>query len=113
MRAVLESDVRQVQFPIAFDIDLFVGIDQNVADAWVLQQRLQWTETEDLIENFGDDLISFDRAEQGLLGVDQLRQRRPHLVAQLLSFNRSQGVEVDLIQQLAVERELEILMLLP
>ena len=63
MPGILEGDAGQFELAVPLDVDLFVRVDQDVADGLIVEQRFQRPEPEDLVENFGDDLISFGRAK--------------------------------------------------
>ena len=54
-------------------------------------------------------MITLDGAEQGLFAVDELGQRPADLLAQGLGLDGRQRVEVDLVEQLAMKRELQLL----
>ena len=55
------------------------------------------------------DLLLFERAEQRRLGVDQLNHRLAHFGSHALVVDGGQRFQVDLVHQLAVQRELELL----
>ena len=75
----------------------------------ILQQRLERPQAEDFVQHFVADLLLFERAEQRRLGVDQLNHRLAHFGAHALVVDGRQRLQVDLVQQLAVERELQFL----
>jgi hypothetical protein len=75
------------------------------------QKRLERTESKNFIQDFVADLLFFERAEQRRLGVDQLDHRLAHFAAHALVVDGGQRLQVDLVHQLAVQRELEFLIL--
>ncbi len=79
--SVAEGDGGQFEQALALDVDLLVGVDQNVGDAGILQQRLERPEAEDFVQDFVADLLLFERAEQRRLGIDQRDQRLAHFAA--------------------------------
>ena len=99
----------QFEQALALDVDLLVAVDQNVGDGRVLQQRLERAQAEDLVQNLFGDLLLFERAEQRRLVVDQRDDRLAHFGAHALVVDGRQRFEVDLVQQLAVKRELQLL----
>ena len=106
---VFEAHQRLLQDAVALNVNGFVVVDQNIGDRWILQERLQRTESEDLVENFLDDPVLFDQAERRLLFLHQLRYRGADFRAHPLPGHRGQSLEIDPVQQLAVQRELELL----
>ena len=106
---ILKRNVGQLQLALSLHVDLFVGVDQDVAHGRVLQQRLERTEAEDLVEHLVADLLALDRTEQRRLFVNQRHQRVPHFRTHLLVFDRGQRFEVDLVEQTPVELELQLL----
>ena len=53
MRFILEMDLGLLQLAKALDVAALVGVDQNVGDRGVLQQRLDRS----IAGHFGDDLV--------------------------------------------------------
>src|SRR5262249_13868370 len=54
---VTEDNVRQLQLTAAFDINLTRAVYQDVRDSGILQQGLQRTEPEHLVDNLVRDLL--------------------------------------------------------
>ena len=75
----------------------------------ILKKGLKRTETEYFVQNFIADLLLFERTEQGRLGIDKLNHRLAHFGANTLVVDGRQGFQVDLVHQLAMQRELELL----
>ena len=109
VRVVLELHRRAVQFAAAFHVDQVRRGHQNVGDGGILQQRLERAETEDLVENFFDDAVLFHQAERRLLFFHQLGDGGADFRAHPLAGHRGERFQVDAVQQLAVERELQLL----
>ncbi len=78
-------------------------------DGGVLQQRLQRTQAEDFIQDLFDDAVFFHQAEGRLLFVHQLGDGRANLGADALARHGGEGLQVDPVQKLAVQRELQLL----
>ena len=108
---VAERDTGQFEQAFALDVDLLVAVDQDVGDGRVLQQRLERAEAEDFVQNLVGDLLLLERAEQRRLVVDQRDHRLADFRADALIVDRRQRFEVDLVEQLAVKRELQLLVL--
>src|SRR5579885_1907867 len=109
MRVVLEFDAGALQFAAAFDIDHARRGDQDVGYGAVTEQWLERTESEDFIEHFFDELVLFQEAERGLLFPDEFGNGRPDLLTGLFSGASGQSFQVDTIEQLAVNAELQFL----
>jgi hypothetical protein len=76
----------------------------------VAEQRLDWTESGDLVHDLLDDFFALDLAERRGLGAQKLDDR----VADLLDENRLvldcfEGLEVEPLDEPAVEIDLELL----
>ena len=52
---VLERRRQPLELAAALDVDLLVGVDQDVADRRVAQQRLERPEAEDLVDDVAED----------------------------------------------------------
>ena len=50
----------QFEQTLALDVDLLVGVDQNVGDGGILQQRLERPQAKDFVQHFIADLLLFD-----------------------------------------------------
>ena len=104
-----KADVGQFEQAAPLHVDLLVGVDQNVGDGGILQQRLQRPQAEHFVQHFVADLLFFERAEQRRLGVDQRDHRLAHFAAHALVVDGGQRFQVDLVHQLAVQGELQLL----
>src|SRR5579885_490767 len=111
MLAVPKRDGGKFQQAFAFDVHLLMCVDEDVGNAWILQQRLKWSEAEDLIENLVADLLLFKRAQQSWLRIDQGDQRLTNLAPDPLVIDGRERLEVDLVDQFAVQREFQLLVL--
>ncbi len=81
---IAEGDGGQFQQPFALDIDLLVGVDQNVGNAGILQKRFQRPQAENLVQYLVADLLLFERTEQRRFRIDQRYERLPHFAAHSL-----------------------------
>ena len=110
VRVVLELHRRAVQFAAALHVDQLAAWSPECRETvGILQQRLERTEAEDLVENLFDDPVLFHQAERRLLFFHQLGDGGADLRAHPLAGHRGQRFQVDPVQQLAVERELQLL----
>ena len=101
--------VGQLQQALALHVDLLVPVDQDVGDGGILQQRLERPQAEDFVQHLVADLLLFERAEQRRLGSINEIERLAHFAAHALVVDGGQRLQVDLVQQLAVQRELQLL----
>jgi hypothetical protein len=106
-----KTNIGQLEQAVAFYVDLLIAVDQNVGDGWVLQQRLERPQAKYLVEDLFGDLLAFERAKQRLFAVDEGDDGLPHLATNPLVVNGGERLEIDLLQQLAVQRELQLLVL--
>jgi len=56
-----------------------VGVDQDVADRRVAQQRFERAEAEDVVDQLGEQRLALAQAERGVLLGQQLREQRANL----------------------------------
>jgi hypothetical protein len=106
---VAERHVGQLEQTLALDVNLFVRVDQNVGDRGVLQQRFERSQAEHFVQHFIADLLLLKRAQQRGLGIDQRDQRLPDFAAHALVVDGRQRLQIDLVDQLAVQGELQFL----
>ena len=78
-------------------------------DGGILQQRLERAEAEDLVQDLLDDAVLLHQAERRLLFFHQLGHGGADLRAHPLAGHRGKRLQVDAVQQLAVQRELQLL----
>ena len=78
-------------------------------DGGVLQQRLQRAQAEDLVQDLFDDAVLFHQAERRLLFLHQLGDGGADFRAHALAGHGGERFQVDPVQQLAVQRELQLL----
>ena len=111
VRVVFEFHRRAVQLAAAFHVDQVRGGDQNVADGGVLQQRLQWAKPENFVQDFFDNPVLLHQAERSLLFLNELGHGGPDFRPHAFARHGRQRFQVDAIQQFAVQRELQLLVL--
>ncbi len=109
--AIAEIYGGQLQQALALDVNLPVGVDQNVGDGGILQQRLERAQAEHLVQHFIADLLFLERAEQRRLGIDERDERLADFAAHALVVDGGERLQVDLVHQLAVQGELQLLIL--
>ena len=78
-------------------------------DGGILQQRLERAQAEDLVEDLLDDAVLFHQAERRLLFLHQLGHGGADLRAHALAGHGGERLQVDAVQQLVVQRELQLL----
>ena len=88
---VVEADVGQLQQSLALHVDLMVAVDQNVGDGRVLQQRLERTQAEDLVQHLMADMLLLGRGQQVGLLLHHRQHRLPHFGANAVVIDRRTG----------------------
>ena len=83
LSVVTERDVRVLHVAIGLDVDLVGPIHHDVGDVVPRQQRLQRTETEDIVADVVDQLLLFDRAQNLVLHRDDFADDVGDLLANL------------------------------
>ena len=92
----------------AFDVDVLVGVDEDVVDRRVAQQRLERPEAEDLVEDVAEDLLAFGDADRRVLLGHQLEDERADFAFGALPIHRGQRLEVQPVEQLAMDVALQL-----
>ena len=92
----------------ALDVHLLVGVDEDVVDVRVAEQRLERAEAEDLVEDVAEDLLALGHADRrGFLG-HQLEHERADFGFGALPIDGGQRLEIQAVQQLLVNVRLEL-----
>ena len=78
-------------------------------DGGVLQQRFERAEAEDLVQDLLDDAVLFHQAERRLLFFHQLGDGGADFRAHALARHGGERFQIDPVQQLPVQRELQLL----
>ena len=107
---VLEPDVGGLQLAEPLDVDLPVGVDQDVRHGGVLQQRLERAEAQHLVEDFGVQLFFFGGVEGDDLEIflQNPVDHRSQFRLQHGGVDPVQNGEVHQIEQAVVDPALEI-----
>ena len=74
----------------------------------IAQQRLERPEAEDLVDDVAEDRVALAHAERHALFGDQLEEQRPDLGFGARPLGRGQRLEVQAVEQLAVDVGLEL-----
>ena len=105
---VLERRRQPLELALALDVDVLVGVDQDVADRRVAQQRLERPETEDFVDDVGEERLALGHAERHALFGDQLEQQRPDFRFRSRAIRRRQRLEVQPVEQFPVYVRLHV-----
>ncbi len=113
MPIVLERRRQPVQFAAALDVDVLVGVDQDVANRGVPQQRLEWPQPEDFVDDVPENRVALAHAERHGLFGNQVEEQRPDVRFGARALGRRQRLEVQAVEQLPVDVGLELDVLRP
>ena len=108
MTLVLEDHRRQLQSAAALDEDLPVGVDQDVVDRGILQQRLERAEADHLVDDVVGDLHLLALIQLHPLGLEQLGDQASDLLPERLERQLLDRGEVDLFQQALMQPHLDL-----
>jgi hypothetical protein len=106
---VAEGDVGQFQLAAPLDVDLAVGVDQDVGHAGIGQQRLQRAEAEHLVLDVARQVLALGVVDDHRVFFQQFLDQVAQLDADLLRRQALQAFEVDAVQQRGVQALLELL----
>ena len=110
---VLERRRQPFELALALDVHQLVGVDQDVRDRWVAQQRLERTKSEDLVDDVAEDRFALGHAQRHAFFGNQVEQQRPDFGFGTWPLDRRQRFEVQPVQQLAMNVGLELDVLRP
>src|SRR5579875_2176410 len=108
MLFVFEAHRQRFKNAAPLDIDVFVAVDQNVADGGVLEQRLERTEAGHFVENFRNECGQFLRIERETLDEHILGDELLNMCADLVFRQLLQSRKVDLLDQPPVQAHLGV-----
>ncbi len=108
MAIVLERGGHPLELPSALHEHVLVGVDENIADARVAQERLEWPEAEDLVHQLAEQHVAFAEAERHPLFGQQLADERTNLAFSAGPIGLGQGLEVQPVQQLLVNNGFQL-----
>ena len=72
MAFVVEGDGGFFKDAAALDVDVFVGVDEDVGDGLVFEQRFERAEAKDLVDDFLGELVALGAAEGNALFAEEL-----------------------------------------
>ena len=108
---VLERRGHPLEDAPSLDEHVLVGVDQDVVDRRVAEQRLERPEAEDVIEDFGEQGFALAQVDRRRLLGEQLAEERANLTLGARAIRLRQRFEVQPVEQLAVHvrAQLEVL----
>jgi len=110
---VAEDDLGFLDAPFALDVDLRMAVHEDVGDRRILQQQLERSQPEQLVQHVLHDVLAVEQTERNALvfAVQQLLDDRPDLRLGVGPRNRRQPFEVQAVQQILVDPALQRLVL--
>ena len=109
----LKSNAGLDELAVTLDVDVFVGVDQDVGNRWILQQRLKRPQPKHLVQNFLGETVSFRQAYRQMILTKEPLQNRLHLAAQFLTALGLDGIHVEHAQEFLMDAGLQIRITLP
>src|SRR6185437_7445886 len=95
VRIILKSHRRLVQTALLFHVDLVGAVDQDIAHVRVAQKDLEWTETENLIQQVVDKGIALHQRQRHRLQRKHGTDERDDLLARRLARQAVQLLQVE------------------
>src|SRR5258705_10641917 len=106
MGFVFEMHLGLVQFAETLNEAELVGVDQDISDCWILQQRLDRNITSHLIDDLVGEYFKFALIERNLLSADVSRHIGGNLLDQLLPWQLFQQGKIELVDDPRMQLEL-------
>ena len=104
---VAEADLRLLDPPFFLDIDVLGPVDHDVADLVVLEQQLERTEAECLVEDLIDQPLALVAVQQRVFGVAELLDDTSDLVPKRLGVDLGDAIHVEPIDESHMDVALE------
>src|SRR5215470_8255111 len=84
MGVVVKRDIGTFENAAPFYVDNFRGVNQNVRDGWIGEQRLERSQAKDLIKNLSSDFLAFRQSQRGVFALQHFADDLGNLVASRL-----------------------------
>ena len=108
---VFEAEAGGLEFSSAFYVNLVVAVDQDVGDGRILEQWLQRTQAENLVQNFARQTLAFGEAERNRLAVDRVADQQQNFFASRGARCAAQFFQVQPVENLAMKIGFDLLVL--
>src|SRR5581483_2852137 len=108
---IFKLDVRLFELAAPFYVDQARSRDQNIGDGWIPEQRLNWPQAENFVEDLLHEAVFLGQTQRRFLFVHQLGDRGPDLLPDFISRHGIDSYEIDSIEQFAMDRKLQLLIL--
>jgi hypothetical protein len=106
---VLEHDFGALQPSVALDVHLLIGVDQDVGNFGVLDQRFQWAEAKDLVQHLHHNRVALLEVERDRFLGDEVLHDPADRLGDLLPVEPIQVREIQPLQQLPVNPAFDLL----
>jgi hypothetical protein len=113
MRIVLEGGGDTLEDALPLDEHIAIRVDQDVVDRRVAQQRLERSEAEDVVEDFGEERLALGETERRRFFREQESQQRADFALGSRPIGVGERFEIQAVQQLLVNRRAKLEILLP
>ena len=100
---VLERRGDAFEHALSLDEDLLVGVDQDVVDRRIAEQRLERPEAEHIVQDLGEQRFAFAQVDRGRLLGQQLTEKSANLTFGARAIRLRQRFQVQPVEQLAVD----------
>src|SRR6266704_2222735 len=98
VRCILENDAGKFEHSAPLDVNLAVGVYQNVGNGRILKERLEGPESKDFVQHLAADSLFFRAAERDVRGPNQVVDYVLYLRSRANVLQRSEFLEVNLVQ---------------
>src|SRR3954447_25394878 len=106
MGLVFEMYLGLLQFAEALDEAELMGVDQDISDCWILQQRLDRTIAGHLVDDLVGKYFKFALIERNLFSADVSRHICGNLLDQLFPWQLFQHSKIELVDDARMQLEL-------
>ena len=108
MGIVAEDDAGGLELAVPLDVDLLRSVDEDIGDGWVLHQGLDRPESEGLVFDLDDKVITLFAAQRCLVEGEHVLDDPANLLLDDFARESIELCEVEPVDQLAVDTSLEL-----
>jgi hypothetical protein len=105
----LEHYLSTFQAAVALDVDLLIGVHQDIRNLWILDERFQRTEPKDLVQHLYNNCVPLLEVERYRFLSDQVLHYSANCLGYLLTFEPIEVREIQALEQFTVNPTLYLL----
>src|SRR5208282_5457489 len=110
---VFERQAGDFELASALDVDAVEAVDENVGNGGIFEQRFEWAQAKNFVEDLARQLLALGKAKRNRLAVDRTANEDENFLARRISSGAAEFFEIEAIENLAMQVRLNLLVLGP